>query len=156
MPSITKKDLLFNCEIFEYTEADIALIIEDLNNAIHNTINGLVVIGRPADQNQMTPRPSQESRISHGHHLLKYLELHSHSGGNAAEFAAEFLIRDLVITSIHSFFFTGMFLGFGTDSRHTFLERLMTEIAATGSELVLSGPLLSHGMNEFFSSYSSS
>src|SRR5271168_4336017 len=68
---------------------------------------------------------------------MGYLDEHWHSGGNAAKFAAEFILRNLVNFNIHQFFFTELFMGVGTESRRDFLERLMSELAATGIRFIL-------------------
>src|SRR5271168_2948603 len=70
-------------------------------------------------------------------HLMGYLDEHWHSGGNAAEFAAEFILRNLVNFNIHQLFFTRLFMGVGTESRRDFLERLMSELVATGIRFIL-------------------
>ena len=130
MPRLTQTDLLFECKIDKYSEAEIVTLVEDINYAIDNMVmSTIIAISRTADQ-MPVPRTSPA-------HLMGYLEEHLRAGGNAAEFAAEFIIRNLVNLNIHQFFFTGLFMGVGTQSRRDFLERLMSELAATGIPIIL-------------------
>ena len=135
MPRLTATDLLFTCKIDKYSEAEIVTLVEDINYAIDNMVMSIMAISRTADQMPVPRTPPATSPAPA--HLMGYLDEHWHSGGNAAEFAAEFILRNLVNFNIHQFFFTGLFMGVGTESRRDFLERLMSELAATGIRFIL-------------------
>ena len=51
MPRLTQTDLLFECKIDKYSEAEIVTLVEDINYAIDNMVmSTIIAISRTADQ----------------------------------------------------------------------------------------------------------
>jgi hypothetical protein len=86
MPRLTATDLLFTCKIDKYSEAEIVTLVEDINYAIDNMVMSIMAISRTANPMPVPRTPPSPA------HLMGYLDEHWHSRGNAAEFAAEFIL----------------------------------------------------------------
>ena len=131
----TSGGYLFECNIDEFSESEVVDLIHSINYSIDNMIMNLLAVTQSAGQQRISRNPSY---LISDDPLLSYLKDFWLTGGNAAKFAAEFILRNLIYTNIYSHFFAGQhFLGVGSESLQTIMDRIMTEIKATSNVLIL-------------------
>jgi hypothetical protein len=124
----------FSCGVDLLSESQIVDAVNGLNYSIDNLIANVLAAEQcfspPSDPDRNPPKLNTDAA------LLAFLNNSRLSDGNARVFVVEFLLRNLIISALHTHFFEGRhFFGVGNESLHAYLERMMTELIAGGRSL---------------------
>jgi hypothetical protein len=125
-------DLLFSCRVDTFSEIDALNAVQRLNYLVDGLIVNIIANHHPSGSGFDACYPTnQDSDDSDA--LGKFLKSHRLTDVDARDFVAEFLLRNLVFSLLHTHYFDGPFFwGVESESLRTHLERVMTELFATG------------------------
>ena len=137
-------DILFDCSIDKSSERDIVDALSGLNYLVDNFIFNLLM----SNQLQGSPLfavPSPafvnvpKSTLDQG--LLTYLTEHCSTAEDAWNTTIDFFLRNIIFSLIHTYFFDGeFFFGVGSDIHRQYLDRLMSQLMASGMLSKISVP----------------
>jgi len=132
-------DLLFSCGVDGLSEIQIFESVQDINYLIDNLITNILAV----DHSLTTSQSNCGSRkYLHSESDIAALTVLSDcrlSRGNARVLAVEFILRNVIITTLHAHYFEGQFFfGVGSELLRLDLERMITELTIGGMVSLLS------------------
>lgn len=116
-------------------ESDITRSVKRLNESINDLI--ISILGTARSESSISPfkypKPL-ETEINQG--LFSFLANYDFNDHSAIEYVVEYVVRNMIFTSIHFQFFEGKFF-FGVGSRpiREYLDRLMSAMIGMGKSL---------------------
>ena len=127
---VNSDDLLFSCGVDDISETDIVHSVHGINYLIDNLISNILINAHSSTPLAISRPPSSQC-FDLG--LLAILKDHMSTEEDAKIFLVEFLLRSLILTIIHLYFFDGrFFFGVGSGDLREKLECMLHELHQVG------------------------